>query len=328
MGIRNENDIIVNVEHLHKIFYSIRGYWRQKKHPVEAVKDISFSICRGELFGMVGPNGAGKTTTVKMLSTLLLPTSGKATIFGYDVVKDTYKVRPRIGFTFGGNKGLYGRLSGLDNLKYFAELYKLDPETIEKRTKEMLEVVGLTGREKDRVETYSSGMQQRLHLARAMLHDPDLIFLDEPTVGIDPIGSREIRALVKELVQRGKTILLTTHYMYEAEELCDRIAVVNHGEIVALDTPAALKARASRDSVIVIHTPTESPALEAELDHLKNEIEHLSNGNDTVSIHTRNPGRILNALAALLERQVISNIEVRNSTLEDVYVQIIKETQV
>jgi len=324
--MQNENDIVVHVEHLNKIFYSIRGYWRQKKHPVEAVKDISFSICKGELFGMVGPNGAGKTTTVKMLSTLLLPTGGKATIFGHDVTRATQQIRPRIGFTFGGNKGLYGRLSALDNLKYFAELYKLAPETIEKRIKEMLEVVGLTGREKDRVETYSSGMQQRLHLARAMLHDPDLIYLDEPTVGIDPIGSREIRALIKELVQRGKTILLTTHYMYEAEELCDRIAVVNHGEIVALDTPASLKMRASNESVIVIHTPTENSALQHELANLKDEIAHLSNSTDTVKIHTRNPGRILNSLAALLERQIISNIEVRNATLEDVYVQVIRES--
>ena len=190
----------------------------------------------------------------------------------------------------------------------------------------MLELVGLTGREKDRVETYSSGMQQRLHLARAMLHDPDLIFLDEPTVGIDPIGSREIRSLVKELVRRGKTILLTTHYMYEAEELCDRIAVVNHGQIAALDTPASLKTRASGDSVIVIHTPTENPTLQSELGSLKNEIVHLSNSSDTISIQTRNPARILNSLASLLEKQVISNIEVRNATLEDVYVKIIQES--
>jgi ABC-2 type transport system ATP-binding protein len=326
MEMQNGNEDIVSVEHLNKVFYSVRGFWKREKHPVQAVKDISFSIRKGELFGMVGPNGAGKTTTVKMLATLLLPTAGRATVFGHDVVKATGRIRPRIGFTFGGNKGLYSRLSALDNLRYFAELYKLAPETIEKRIKEMLEVVGLTGREKDRVETYSSGMQQRLHLARAMLHDPDLIFLDEPTVGIDPIGSREIRALVKELVQRGKTILLTTHYMYEAEELCDRIAVVNHGQIVALDTPASLKRRASGDSVIVIHTPTENRALEAELRGLQSEIQHLSDSHETVSIRTRNPGRILNALASLLERQVISNIEVRNATLEDVYVQIIKES--
>ncbi len=324
--MQNENEQVVHVQHLNKTFQSIQGYWRQKKHPVQAVQDISFSICKGELFGMVGPNGAGKTTTEKMLATLLLPTGGKATIFGHDVVKDTHKIRPRIGFTFGGNKGLYGRLSALDNLKYFAELYKLDPETIDRRIKEMLEVVGLTGREKDRVETFSSGMQQRLHLARAMLHDPDLIFLDEPTVGIDPIGSREIRALVKELVARGKTILLTTHYMYEAEELCDRIAVVNHGQIVALDTPTALKRRASSDTVIVVNTPTENAALGYELDNLKSDINHISNSNDTLAIHTRKPGRILNSLAALLESQVISNIEVRNATLEDVYVQIINES--
>lgn len=127
---------------------------------------------------------------------------------------------------------------------------------------------------------------------------------------------------------RGKTILLTTHYMYEAEELCDRIAVVNHGEIVALDTPASLKMRASDDSVIVIHTPTENPVLDRELDSMKSEIAHLSNSNDTLSIHTRNPGRILNSLAALLERKIISNIEVRNATLEDVYVKIIKENTI
>jgi ABC-2 type transport system ATP-binding protein len=326
MGMGMQNGNIINVEHLNKIFYSVRGFWKREKHPVEAVKDISFSVRKGELFGMVGPNGAGKTTTVKMLSTLLLPTSGTATIFGLDVVSDTNQIRPRIGFTFGGNKGLYSRLTGLDNLKYFAELYKLEPDFITKRIKDLLEIVGLTGRENDRVETYSSGMQQRLHLARALLHDPELLFLDEPTVGIDPIGSREIRALVKELVKRGKTILLTTHYMYEAEELCDRIAVVNHGKIVALDTPASLKTHASRDSVIVIHTPTENRILACELEKLSNEISHLSNSNDTISIHTRNPGRILNALATLLEQQMISNIEVRNATLEDVYVQIIKES--
>jgi len=322
--MQNAHENIINVEHLNKIFYSIRGFWKREKHPVEAVKDISFCIHRGELFGMVGPNGAGKTTTVKMLSTLLLPTSGTASIFGLDVVKHTNQIRPRIGFTFGGNKGLYSRLSGLDNLKYFAELYRLQPDIITKRIKDLLEIVGLTGRENDRVETYSSGMQQRLHLARALLHDPELLFLDEPTVGIDPIGSREIRALVKELVERGKTILLTTHYMYEAEELCDRIAVVNHGEIVALDTPASLKTRAASETVIVIHSPTENHILECELENLRSEIGQLSNSNDTVSIHTQNPGRVLNALATLLERQIISNIEVRNATLEDVYVKIIK----
>jgi ABC-2 type transport system ATP-binding protein len=318
--------IAVKVENLHKVFQSIRGFWRQKRHPVTAVEDISFSIHRGELFGIVGPNGAGKTTTVKMLSTLLLPTSGMASIFGLDILKDTNQIRPRIGFTFGGNKGLYSRLSGLDNLKYFAELYKLDPDTINRRIKELLEIVGLTGRENDRVETYSSGMQQRLHLARALLHDPELIFLDEPTVGIDPVGAREIRQLVRELVRRGKTILLTSHYMYEVEELCDRIAVVNHGKIIALDTPAALKSQSSGDCVIVIQTPNGEQSLNGKLDSLKPYLSRVHASGETLSLYTQTPSKVLNELTPLLERNVITNIEVRNATLEDVYVDIIKNT--
>ncbi|MFH1523970.1 MAG: ABC transporter ATP-binding protein [Chloroflexota bacterium] len=325
--MQNNQDQAVVVENLHKVFYSVEGFWRQKRHPVVAVEDISFSIGRGELFGMVGPNGAGKTTTVKMLSTLLLPTGGRASIFGMDVVKETRQVRPRIGFTFGGNKGLYGRLSGLDNLKYFAELYKLEPHTITKKIQELLEIVGLTGRERDRVETYSSGMQQRLHLARAMLHDPDMIFLDEPTVGIDPVGSREIRHLVKELVSRGKTILLTTHYMFEAEELCDRIAVVNHGKIVAMDTPAALKKRSTGDSVVIVQTPDSNPVLHGKLVNLEVIATQVHDSGETISIRTKNPASVLNMLSPLLNGNVITNIEVRNATLEDVYVQIIQDNQ-
>lgn len=322
--MENGKDIAVEVQHLHKVFQSIRGFWRQKKHPVTAVADISFNIRRGELFGMVGPNGAGKTTTVKMLSTLLLPTSGTASIFGLDVIKDTYAIRNCIGFTFGGNKGLYGRLSGLDNLKYFAELYRLPPDLIKKRIKELLETVGLAGREQDRVETYSSGMQQRLHLARALLHDPELIFLDEPTVGIDPIGAREIRQLVKGLAARGKTILLTSHYMYEVEELCDRIAVVDHGNIVALDTPAALKAKISGDCVIVIQMPNGEEPLRATLDTLQKHLSRTHAAGESLSLYTQEPSKVLNVLTPLLEQKAITNIEVRNQTLEDVYVHIIK----
>ncbi len=322
--MKNRDEIAVDVQHLHKVFQSIRGFWKQEKHPVVAVDDIAFTIGKGELFGMVGPNGAGKTTTVKMLSTLLLPTSGTAKIFGLDILKDTNKIRSRIGFTFGGNKGLYSRLSGLDNLKYFAELYKLAPDTINQRIKELLDVVGLTGREHDRVETYSSGMQQRLHLARAMLHHPDLIFLDEPTVGIDPVGAREVRSLIKELATQGRTILLTSHYMYEVEELCNRIAIVDHGKIIALDTPGALKAKSSGDSVIVIQSANGGEKLQFKLDTLQQYLSHTNKSDDTLSLYTRTPAKILNELSPLLEQNIITNIEVRNATLEDVYVEIIK----
>ena len=315
--------IAIRVEHLHKLFYSVQGFWRRTRKPITAVEDISFAVPRGQLFGMVGPNGAGKTTTVKMLSTLLLPTSGTARIFGFDI-RDTTNIRPRIGFTFGGVKGLYSRLSGLDNLKYFAELYRLEPGIIRARIGELLEIVGLTGRENDRVETYSNGMQQRLHLARALLHDPQLIFLDEPTVGIDPIGAREIRQLIKGLVERGKTVLLTSHYMYEVEELCDRIAIVNHGCIIALDTPSALKARSRGDSVITIQTVNGAGPLHNILPSLQQWVSNIETSTGIVSLHTQAPSRVINELTPLLEQNVITNMEVRNATLEDVYVDIIK----
>ena len=197
------NNDAINVISLHKEFTTRVGFWRGKTKTTTAIEDISFNVQRGELFGLLGPNGAGKTTTVKILSTILLPTSGSATILGHDVVRETQAVRERIGFTFGGARGLYTRLNAVDNLTYFAELYALQPELTRKRIDELLELVGLADRREDRVETYSSGMQQRLHLARALLHDPELIYLDEPTVGIDPVGARELRKTIKRIGRAG-----------------------------------------------------------------------------------------------------------------------------
>ena len=155
------------------------------------------------------------------------------------------EVRRRVGYVFGGDRGLYERLSGLDNLRYFAELYAVPPREQRARIGELLELVGLTGREKERVEGYSRGMRQRLHIARGLLHRPEVLFLDEPSIGIDPVGARELRSTVKALVEHGTTVLLTTHYMFEADELCDRIAVIAGGRIVATGTPEELKQRAS-----------------------------------------------------------------------------------
>lgn len=321
----------IDVHSLKKTFTTRTGFWSGKKKTTTAVEDISFNVRKGELFGLLGPNGAGKTTTVKMLSTLLLPSAGSISILGMDAIRQTREVRKRIGFTFGGARGLYGRLSALDNLRYFAELYALEPEVAARRIPELLDIVGLTGRGEDRVETYSSGMQQRLHLARALLHDPELIFLDEPTVGIDPVGARELRATVKELIAHGKTILLTTHYMAEAEELCDRIAIINKGNMVALDTPATLKKQISGDSVIDMQVTAESlPALQVELARLDgrasiqvSDLDHLKK----VSIRTPEPGQVMQLLAPFLKPDSIQGIEVRNQTLEDVYVAIIQGEQ-
>jgi ABC-2 type transport system ATP-binding protein len=318
----------IETKSLQKTFITRQGFWRGKIKSVTAVEDISFNVEKGELFGLLGPNGAGKTTTVKMLSTILLPTAGKASILGLDLINDTQAIRKRIGFTFGGARGLYGRLSARDNLRYFAELYGLAPEVARERMSELLEMVGLSERAEDRVETYSSGMQQRLHLARALLHDPELIFLDEPTVGIDPVGARELRQTVKNLIRAGKTILLTTHYMAEAEELCDRIAIVNKGKIIAMDTPANLKHRVSGESVIEVSVSLDNASeVRSSLQSLdsKSKVDYSTHlEEERLTIRTIEPENILHLLGPFLQSKKIQGLQVRNQTMEDVYVALIQ----
>lgn len=223
---------LINVVNLKRSF----EVFDKKKKSVEALKGITFSIERGEIFGLLGPNGAGKSTTIKILSTMLLPTSGKVEISGFDVYRDEQQIREKINFIFGGERSLYFRLSAQDNLFYFADLYKIPRKKQLELVPSLLELVGLGDVTNRRVETFSKGMKQRLQIARALLNDPEIIFLDEPSIGLDPVGALELRNIIKDLAKKGKTILLTTHYMAEAEELCDRIAIINHGEIVTCGT--------------------------------------------------------------------------------------------
>src|ERR671931_916262 len=237
---------------LRRTYKTHTGTFRRRAKEIEAVRGISFAVEPGELFGLLGPNGAGKTTTIKMLITLLIPTSGSARVLGLDVVRQAREVRKRIGYVFGGERGVYERLSGYDNLRYFAELYGVPAREQKRRIEELLELVGLKGREHERAEGYSRGMKQRLHVARGLLHDPEVLFLDEPTIGLDPVGAREVRATIASLAQAGKTVLLTTHYMFEADALCDRIAVIAEGEIVGEGTPSDLKALVADQTVVEI----------------------------------------------------------------------------
>jgi ABC-2 type transport system ATP-binding protein len=321
----------ISSNQLKKTFKTRQGFWKRTTRVTEAVQEVTFEVSKGELFGLLGPNGAGKTTTVKMLSTLLLPTSGTITILGLDILRDTMEVRKRIGFTFGGARGLYGRLTAVENLRYFAELYAMEPALTRKRIPELLELVNLLDRGNEKVETYSSGMQQRLHLARALLHDPELIFLDEPTVGIDPVGARELRATIKELKSRGKTILLTTHYMAEADELCDRIAIINKGRIIAMDTPAAMKAGMTAESVIDLCTSSEHfTALKSILSPIDGKATILYKENTVqceVSIHTAQPAKVIEIISPWLNTDLIQTMEMRSQTLEDVYVAIIQKEE-
>ncbi len=214
---------------------------------LHAVDGISFAVQPGEIFGFLGHNGAGKTTTIRMLTGRARPSSGRACIAGHDVVSERERVKPLINLVFE-EQNLYERLSGRENLRFFAELYEA-PRT---RVDGLLDRVGLSEAAARKVKTYSSGMKQRLLVARALVNQPRVLFLDEPTRGLDPAAAREIRELVLGLREHGTTVFLTTHYMEEADELCDRVAFLSQGRIVALDAPRELKLRYGRRTAAVL----------------------------------------------------------------------------
>jgi ABC-2 type transport system ATP-binding protein len=228
---------------------------------VEAVRGVDFDVAPGEVFGFLGPNGAGKTTTINMLCTLAKPTSGSATVAGHDVVAERDDVRRNIGLVFQ-DPTLDNYLSGEENLKLHAELYGLQRDLVKPRMREVLEMVGLWERKDSPAGTYSGGMRRRLEIARGMMHSPRVLFLDEPTIGLDPQTRRSIWTYIRELKEREEiTIFMTTHYMDEAE-WCDRIAIMDHGQIVALDAPDKLKAGVGKDRV-TIHTEDDDAAIAA-----------------------------------------------------------------
>jgi len=213
---------------------------RRKSPDVTALDGVDLVIPAGEVHGLLGPNGAGKTTLCKILSTVLLPTSGHASVGGHDVVRETAAVRGIIGIVFGGERGLYTRLTARQNLEFWAAMYGLRGRTLRQRVDAMLGQIGLTERADDRVEGFSRGMKQRLHLARGLIGDPQVVLLDEPTTGMDPVAAREFRTLVGELRDDGRTVLLTTHDMAEAEAVCDRVTLIDNGRLLATERPAAL----------------------------------------------------------------------------------------
>ncbi|NOR81952.1 MAG: ATP-binding cassette domain-containing protein [Ardenticatenales bacterium] len=204
-----------------------------------AVRGISFEIQEGEIFSLLGPNGAGKTTMISMLSCLLAPTAGDATIAGHSITRDPMKVKNVIGIV-PQEIALYPTLSARSNLIFWGRMYSMGGSTLKERVDQVLEQVGLTDRADARVETYSGGMKRRINLAVGLLHKPRMLFMDEPTVGIDPQSRRNILEMVKNLNRQGMTVLYTTHYMEEAQELSDRVGIIDHGELIALDTQAEL----------------------------------------------------------------------------------------
>jgi ABC-2 type transport system ATP-binding protein len=286
---------------------------------IHAVKGIDLQVERGETFGFLGPNGAGKSTPIKMLCTLLRPTSGQAFINGYDIERDALRVRQSIGIVFQ-DPTLDEYLTAEQNLYYHCMVYHTPRKTRATRMRDVLQLVGLDERRNDIVKTFSGGMKRRLEVARGLLHEPQTLFLDEPTVGLDPQTRRSVWEHVLRLRERtGLTIFMTTHYMEEAE-YCDRIAIIDHGLIVALDTPAALKRMVGQDVVCLTTSEPEKAAtmLEQYTGH------PVRREDETVYVEGEN-GQTL--AAGLIRQLTLADIEVRGvnvtaPTLEDVFVQL------
>ncbi len=316
----------IEVSHLKRIYRATIGVIRRSVKEVVAVEDVSFSIREGELFGLLGPNGAGKTTTVKVLATLLIPDAGEVRVKGLDIVKDANEIRKHIGFIFGGERGLYWRLSAIDNLRYFASLYHIEPEISKKRIPYLLDMVGLNGRGDERVQGYSRGMKQRLHVARTLLHDPDILFLDEPTIGLDPVGAREFREVIRNLQSEKKTILLTTHYMFEADSLCERVAVIDKGSIVALDTPSALKKHVSDLSVVEVETFGVDEQVVEKIRNLPF-VDALSvkdqDHRQLLLVQSKLGAEAVPGVMSALDGMRVGRVTVREPTLEDAYVRLV-----
>ena len=298
-----------------------------KKQETYALNGLNFSIPRGIVFGLLGPNGSGKTTTIRILSTLLTPTSGEARVLGFDVVKEASKVRGRIGLILGGERGLYGRLTGEENLKYFAALNHLSRELTTKRVKEILELVGLSLDSHRLVEQYSRGMRQRLHIARGILTDPELLFMDEPTIGLDPAGAQELRQLIPTLVERGKTILLTTHYMSEADELSHQVAIINHGGIIATGAPSTIKRSFSKIAVCELICRSSQSNIIPAVQAIQG-IQHVNSIADgpiqRITIHMLPGTEIKSEVTEIIGEGNIESFVMRDPTLEEAYLSIIK----
>lgn len=235
---------MIRAEHLKKTFQvkEGKGFFRRKKQ-VEAVKDISLQIEKGKIVGLLGINGAGKTTTIKMLTTLLAPTAGSYVVDDVDAVKHPQEVKKRINMIAGGERMIYWRLTAYENLWYYGQIYNVPNHVLKDRINELLKLVGLEGKEKLPVETFSKGMKQRLQIARGLINDPEYLFLDEPTIGLDAVVSLELRNHIRYLAQeKNKGILLTSHYMREIEELCDYIYIMHDGRLIRQGTVKELAA--------------------------------------------------------------------------------------
>ncbi|MBN1536336.1 MAG: ABC transporter ATP-binding protein [Anaerolineales bacterium] len=318
----------IETQNLSRI-YKIRGGKKTEPKELLALDDINIQIRNGELFGLLGPNGAGKTTLIKILTTLLAPSSGTAKVAGYDVSKEKEKVRPRINMVSGGESSGYGLLTVRENLWMFAQFYGIPSSLANQRIKELLEVVGLADRINSKSSDLSTGLRQKMNVVRGFLTDPDVLFLDEPTLGLDVGASREIRRFIRKWVDddQTRTLLLTTHYMVEADELCDRVAIINQGRVLACDTPATLKHRLQGEAIFRIEV---SPLNGANIHDFEaipgvRKVTHRAHdGFSTMELILAQDDVLSSVVSTMTAENIhIQNLQKREPTLEDVFVDLV-----
>jgi ABC-2 type transport system ATP-binding protein len=336
--LQNENAI--QTINLTKTFKSkiqtgeTRLFKRRQTVSVNAIDNLNLTIKKGELFGLLGPNGAGKTTLVKMLCTLLPPTNGTALINGYDINKQQMQVKRSLGTLFSvGERGFFWRLNGFRNLEFFAAIYNVPRQKRHQRIMDVLKLVGLENSAFELYQRYSGGMKRKLSLARTLLPDPPILLLDEPTVGLDVIASRNIREFVKNTVSKesGKTVLYTTHYIEEAAQICDRIGILSHGKLIALDTPNALREKIKNEEQIYFILEDVTPQQIEKMRSLQGVINLTEKSDDLMPnqkglcIELKNVDQLPSIFDFLFEQKIkLVNFKRDEPTLEDAFIELTK----
>ena len=300
-----------------------------EKTEFKAVKGVSFEINKGEIFGLLGPNGAGKTTVIKMIMGLLKPTSGTVLVNGIDTDKEQIKALAQIGSVLAGDRSVYWKLTARENLEYFGNLYGLSTKEAKRRTEEILTKLGIIDKADITVEKFSTGMKQKVALGKALIPNAPVVLLDEPTLGLDPQSALNLREIIMRLKDEGKTILLTTHYMEEADYLCDRIAIIDDGKVIALDTSDKLKQEVSKVKIIKIEVDKiNKDTIEniKELSYVENVLENYleDKGTYEILIHHTDGNEIVQEIIDIMTKENLSikNMNVLTPSLEDVFIKL------
>ena len=313
--------------------YKIRGGKKSEPRSLVALNDINLEVHPGELFGLLGPNGAGKTTLIKILTTLLAPTTGHAWVAGFDVATEPEKVRPRINMVSGGEASGYGLLTVRENLWMFSQFYGLPSSVANRNIKHLLEVVGLSDRANTRSSDLSTGLRQKMNIVRGFMTDPDVLFLDEPTLGLDVGASREVRHFIRSWVDDNptRTLMLTTHYMVEADELCDRVAIINQGRVLACDSPGNLKRNLQQEAIFHLEVSPFNGTITgdrfASLPGVCNVVHKPQDGFDFLDLILDEEQALTGVVNTLSTANIrLLNLQKNEPTLEDVFVKLVGQS--